>query len=148
MLSRVLPTCAGGTGRIFTISALQSVHRLRKHKVIAVATFTVAASLLEYGWTAHFLFEIPFPCPDDNFCNMSLVSKVANQLRRASLIISDEIVIFLRYIIEGVDRKLRVIVKSINFAFGEKCVVFRGDFRQMLPIVPRGSRGMILRRCF
>ena len=39
-------------------------------------------------------------------------------------------------------------MKSPNIPFERKCVLFSGDFRQILPVVPRGSRGMILFMCF
>ena len=39
-------------------------------------------------------------------------------------------------------------MKSPNVPFGGKCVLFSGDFRQILPVVPRGSRGMIIFMCF
>ena len=31
--------------------------------------------------------------------------------------------------------------------FGGKCVVMGGDFRQILPVIPRGSRGQIVDAC-
>ena len=35
-------------------------------------------------------------------------------------------------------------MKSPNVSFGGKCVLFSGDFRQVLHAVPRDSRGMIV----
>ena len=44
-----------------------------------------------------------------------------------------------RFFIEMVDQNLRDIMDSTKF-FGGKVIVFRGDFRQMLPVVPNGTR--------
>ena len=146
------PTCSrayflgapGGTGKTFTIRAIQSLLKIREHRVIAVATSAVAASLLDGGRSAHSEFKIPIPCYLESVCNISMESKLANDIRRASLIIWDEIVMCLRYCIEAVDRTLRAIMKAPYVPFGGKCILFSGDFRQILPVVPRGSRGMIV----
>ncbi|XP_020243523.1 uncharacterized protein LOC109821777 [Asparagus officinalis] len=44
-----------------------------------------------------------------------------------------------RFAIETVDRTLRDVMGDKRF-FGGKVVVFGGDFRQVLPVVPRGTR--------
>ena len=49
----------------------------------------------------------------------------------------------IRYCIEAVDRTLRVIMKSPNVPLGGKCVLFSRDLRQILSVVPRGSRSTI-----
>ena len=49
-----------------------------------------------------------------------------------------------RYCVEAVNRTLRAIMKSPNVRFGGKCTLFSGDFRQILPAAPRGSRGVIV----
>ena len=79
----------------------------------------------------------------DSVCNITLESEISHRPRRASLIIWDEIVICLRYCIEAGDRILPIILKSPNFAFGGKCVLFSGDFRKIFHVVHRGSRCMI-----
>ena len=73
---------------------------------------------------------------------------MVNELRQASSIIWDEVVMCLLYCIEAVGRTLRKIMKSPNFTFEGKSVLFSGGFRQILPVAPRGSRGMIVFMCF
>ncbi len=126
----------GRTGKTFTIHAIQSVLKIRKHSVIAVATSAVAASLLEDGQTAHSAFKISMPCYAESVYNISIESKIANELRRASFIIWDEILMCQRYCIEATDRALRAIMKSPHVPFGGKFVLFSGNFRQILPVVP------------
>ena len=82
----------GGTGKTFTIRAIQSMLRMREQKVIAVATPAVAASLLEGSRTAHSVFKIPIPCFSESVCNTSLDFKLARTIRQANLIIWYEIV--------------------------------------------------------
>ena len=80
----------------------------------------MAVSLLEYGRTVHSVFNIPILIYADSVCNISIESKIANELRQASLILWDEIVMCARYCIEAVDRTLRVIMKSQSIRFGEE----------------------------
>jgi ATP-dependent DNA helicase PIF1 len=52
-----------------------------------------------------------------------------------------------RFTFEALDRTLRDIMSSYNNSktiFGGKVIVFGGDFRQILPVVPRGSRSDIV----
>ena len=45
-----------------------------------------------------------------------------------------------RQSIEALDNSLRDIMDQPELSFGGKTVVFGGDFRQVLPVVRRGSR--------
>ena len=107
----------------------------------------MAASLLYKGRTAHSTFKIPIPCDSTSTCNISVESKLAQEIREIDLIIWDEIVMCNRYCVEAVDRTLRDIMKSEE-PFGGKCVLFSGDFRQILPVIPGGSRAQIVHACF
>jgi hypothetical protein len=44
----------------------------------------------------------------------------------------------IKYAVEAVDRAFRVLMKN-DAPFGCKIVIFGGDFRQTLPVVPGGS---------
>ena len=48
-----------------------------------------------------------------------------------------------RYIVEALDRTFQDILKSTN-PFGGIIIVFTGDFKQVLPIVPSGDRAAIV----
>ncbi len=130
----------GGKSKIFTIRAIQVLLKLRTRTTIAVATSPVAASLLDEGRTAH-------SCYSDSVLHIPLESALAAKIRDADLIIWDEIVMCIRYCIEAVDRTLRAIMKNPSVPFGGKCILFSGDIRQVLPVVPRGSRGMVVHLC-
>jgi len=53
-----------------------------------------------------------------------------------------------RYTFECLDRTLKDIMstadKKYETIFGGKVVVFGGDFRQILPVIPRGNRSDII----
>ena len=51
-----------------------------------------------------------------------------------------------RYCFEAVDRTLRDICGKEDW-FGGITILFAGDFRQCLPVVPKGSQGQIIRAC-
>jgi hypothetical protein len=70
-------------------------------------------------------------------------------LRLAKLIVWDEITMAFKSSLEILDVLLRdamvcVDPKFANVPFGGKTIVLAGDWRQMLPVVPRGSRGAIV----
>ncbi|XP_022846323.1 uncharacterized protein LOC111369069 [Olea europaea var. sylvestris] len=60
------------------------------------------------------------------------------------LIIWDEAPMVNRCAVETVDRMFRDIT-DCNFLFGGKVVVLRGDFRQILPVVPKGKKEDIMK---
>ena len=126
---------------------IQSLLTLRSREVISVATSAVAASVLDNGRRAHSVFKIPIPCVFESVCNISLDSALAAEIREADFIMWDEIAMCVRYCIEAVDRTLRAIVNDPALLFGGKCVLLSGDCRQILSVVPKESRGMILHMC-
>ena len=63
-------------------------------------------------------------------------------LKQASLITWDEVAMTKRQAVEMLDRLLKDIMEC-PLPFGGKVVVFGGDFRQVLPVVTRGTRAQI-----
>ncbi|MCH87034.1 ATP-dependent DNA helicase PIF1, partial [Trifolium medium] len=61
-------------------------------------------------------------------------------IRRAKLIIWDEAPMMHKHCFEAVDRTLRDIMKEKRYPFGGKVVVLGGDFRKILPVIPKGTR--------
>ena len=57
------------------------------------------------------------------------------------LILWDEATTTKRQAVEALDNSMRDIMGRRDRPFGGKTVVFGGDFRQVLPVVRRGSRG-------
>jgi len=71
--------------------------------------------------------------------NMSKQCGGATLIRQAKLIIWDEAPMAKRHTSETVDRSFRDIMDS-DIPFGGKVMVFGGDFRQVLPVVPKSTR--------
>ena len=102
----------------------QSSLELRGRKVTSVATFAVAASLLQGGRTAHSVFKIPIPCDSESVCTISMESALAAVIREADLITWDEVVICVRYCIEAVDQTLGEIMGEATNLFGGKFILY------------------------
>ncbi|RZC20144.1 hypothetical protein D0Y65_006827 [Glycine soja] len=103
-----------GTGKTFIWKTLASSLRANNKIVIMVASSGIASLLLPRGRTAHSKFKIPVPIFEDS---------------------------------TSLDKTLRDIIKgksSSNQIFGGKLIVLGGDFRQILPVIPRGSRSDIV----
>ena len=132
----------GGTGKTFMYKALLA--RVRSEGLIAIATVTsgIAASILPGGRTAHSRFKIPIKIAHNSMCNFTKQSGTAELLRMASLIIWDEAAMTKRQAVETLDRSLQDIM-GCSLPFGGKVIVFGGDFRQVLPVVTRGTRAQI-----
>ncbi|WJX66872.1 DNA helicase [Trifolium repens] len=122
---------------------------LRAHKKICltVASSGIASLLLPGGRTAHSKFKIPVPTLENSTCNIDHSDELAGLLKQTKLIIWDEAPMAHRYCFEALDATLKDVMSSYSNSetvFGGKVVVFGGDFRQILPVVPRGSRSDIV----
>ncbi|GAA0187249.1 hypothetical protein LIER_34537 [Lithospermum erythrorhizon] len=71
-------------------------------------------------------------------CSFRKQSGLGDFLRAVKLIIWDEAPMAKRWAIETFDRTMQDIVGDKQ-PFGGKVVVFGGDFRQVLPVVPKGT---------
>jgi hypothetical protein len=94
------------------------------------------------GHTTHSVFKIPIKISDGSIYKFSKQSDIADLLCRATLIVWDEVAMAKRQSIETLDRSLQDII-GCELPFGGKVMVFGGDFRQVLPVVPRGTRAQI-----
>lgn len=133
----------GGTGKTFLYKTL--IHTLRglEKSVPSVASIGIAAKLLEVGRTAHSVFKFPVPLLDTSVSSIRQNSSQADKIRKASIIIWDEVSMVTKDALTVLDRLLRDLSKTDNI-FGGKIIVFSGDFRKILPVVRRGNRTTIL----
>lgn len=136
----------GGMGKTFLWRTLCSAIRGRGEIVLPVASSGIASLLLPRGRTAHSRFGIPLQVDETSMCNKIYPgSDLAGLLMNTKLIIWDEAPMTNKFCFEALDRSLRDIVRrpddsSSDKPFGGLVVVFGGDFRQILPVVPKGSR--------
>src|ERR1051326_5629424 len=139
----------GGTGKTFVENALLARVRSQGHVALAVATTGIAATLLKGGTTAHSRFKIPIDGLDENStCSIDKRSDLAELLKETKLILWDEAVMMHRHAIEAVSRTLQDLRDRDDPRreqdFGGIPVCFCGDFRQILPVIKRGTRGQIV----
>ncbi|KAG6687927.1 hypothetical protein I3842_11G098700, partial [Carya illinoinensis] len=116
----------GGTGKTFLYKALLAEIRSKDLIAIATASSGVAASILPGGRTTHSRFKIPLDSNKNSICSVKLI-------------IWDEAPMSRKEAIEALDRMLKDVNDS-ELPFGGKVVIFGGDFRQILPVVPKGTR--------
>jgi hypothetical protein len=113
-----------------------------------VASSGIASLLLPGGKTAHSKFKIPIPIFESSICKIDKGSDLAELLKLAQLIIWDEAPMAHRFCFEALDTSLKDIMSTNNVPsteiFGGKVIVFGGDFRQILPVIPRGKRSDIV----
>ncbi|KAG5520645.1 hypothetical protein RHGRI_033280 [Rhododendron griersonianum] len=107
------------------------------HIVVTVASSGIASLLLEGGRTAHSTFCIPLDVHDNSVCGFSKQSLQVELFRETKLIIWDEVPMQHKHCVEAVDRTLQDICDNEK-KFGGIIVVLGGDFRQILPVVPKG----------
>ena len=105
---------------------------------LSTASSGIAATLLEGGTTAHSRFKIPIDIHADSTCNIPAQSHLAELLRETQLVFWDEAPMQHRYTFEAVNRTMKDIRKDPR-PFGGVVFCFCGDFRQILPVVPRGQ---------
>ncbi len=136
---------SGGTGKTFVWTTLLSRLRRQGKIVLAVASSGITSLLLPGGRTAHSRFKIPIDLHDESTCNITQQMKVVELVRKADLIIWDEAPMMHRRAFETVDHTLRDLMQlddaqATDKIFGGKTMVLGGDFRQILPVVPKGGR--------
>ncbi|XP_022862082.1 uncharacterized protein LOC111382368 [Olea europaea var. sylvestris] len=134
----------GGTRKTFLYRALLADVRCRHFIALATASSGVATSLLPGGRTAHSRFKISLEKVGEINCSISKQSALGTLLKMCRLIIWDEAPMVNRCAEESVDKMLRDIT-DCKLPFGEKVVVLGEDFRQILPVVPKGNKEDIIK---
>lgn len=113
--------------------------------VIAVASSDIAALLIPGGRTTHSRFHIPLIIHESSSCNITHDSDLAGLIARARLIIWDKAPMLHKHCFESLDRAFRDVLQSHNngrldIPFVGKVIVLGGDFRQILLVIPKGTR--------
>ncbi|XP_022008282.1 ATP-dependent DNA helicase RRM3-like [Helianthus annuus] len=139
----------GGTGKTFLWKTLSAAIRSRGQIVLNVASSGIASLLLDGGRTAHSRVSIPLNLTEDSVCNIKPESDPSKLLHETKLIIWDEAPMVHKHAFEALDRTMNDVFNidtSLNseIRFGGKVIVFGGDFRQILPVVPNGGRQEIV----
>lgn len=138
----------GGTGKTFVINLLLAKVRQHQQIALAVASSGIAATLLPGGRTAHAAFKLPLNLAtnENATCNISKGTGMAEVLRRCRMIVWDECTMSHKAALEALDRTLQDI-RGNKRIMGGATLVLAGDFRQTLPVIPRGTRADELKAC-
>nr|XP_043624130.1 uncharacterized protein LOC122595729 [Erigeron canadensis] len=139
----------GGTGKTFLWKTITVALRSRGEIVLNVASSGIASLLLSGGRTAHSRFFIPINVNENSVCSIEPNSELADLINKTTLIIWDEAPMIHKHCFEALDRTMRDILRSTqpnseHQVFGGKVILFGGDFRQILPVIPHGSRSNIV----
>ncbi|UYV73007.1 hypothetical protein LAZ67_10001499 [Cordylochernes scorpioides] len=133
----------GGSGKTFLYNKLLSTIRGNNGIALPVASTRIAANLLEGGRTYHSQFKLPVPLLDTSTSSMRMTSDDAKQIREANVIIYDEATMAPKDALRCINNLLKEIMQNEK-PLGGKAIVFGGDFRQILPVVPHGTQAAIV----
>ncbi len=136
----------GGAGKTFLYNTLLSSIRSDNEIALAVVASSGIATclLLDGGTTAHSRLKIPvIGLNEHSTCYIPKQSEEAKLIRATSLLLWDEAPMQHKHAFEAVDRTFRD-VTGLDRPFGGVVVVMGGDFRKVLPVIPKGSRAQIV----
>jgi ATP-dependent DNA helicase PIF1 len=135
----------GGTGKSFVINTILKKIRSGGKIVLATASSGIAATLLQGGRTLHSTFKIPLDThlKEQPTCSIKRGTALAKVIMDAVAIITDEAPMTHKSAYEAVDRTLQDI-RGVRQPMGGIPTLLCGDFRQILPVVKRGTRANIV----
>lgn len=138
----------GGTGKTFLINLILANVRSTRQIALAAASSGIAAQLLQGGRTAHSTFRIPLDLhrSDTPICAISKTSTIASLLQNAKVVFWDEASMAHKFALEALHRSLQD-VRENQQVMGGLLIVLSGDFRQILPVVRRGTRANETNAC-
>ncbi len=138
----------GGTGKTFVLKTILAYVRGQEKMALAMATSGIAATLLPGGRTIHSKLSVPINLTETSMCSIKDNSGTAKLIQQCSLMIIDEVTMGDRKVFETLDRTFREFTGKQEKAFGGVTMVFSGDWRQCLPVVPGGSKAQIIHHTF
>ncbi|XP_074352232.1 uncharacterized protein LOC141691386 [Apium graveolens] len=135
---------SGGCGKTFLWQTLCCRLRSEGKIVLPITSCGIAAVLLPGGRTAHSRFHIHLKLDQDSTAGIRHGTDIAELIQHTDLIIWDKAPMQHRHAFESLDRSFRDIMSAIdkrraNKPFGGIIVVFGGDYRQILPVIPKAS---------
>ncbi|XP_050207483.1 uncharacterized protein LOC126656902 [Mercurialis annua] len=135
----------GGTGKTYLYKTIIYKFRSEGKIVLVVASSGIASLLLPGGRTAHSRFKIPINLDDYSSCEIKRGTQLSELIKQSALVIWDKAPMNRCHCFEAIDRCFRDILSTScenfkNLPFGGKTFVLGGDFRQILPIVPQGTK--------
>jgi hypothetical protein len=137
----------GGSGKTMMYNTLISYFRAHHMPVAASAWTGIAATLLKGGRTVHSLFKLPVPILETSTCNVTPTSIQAKLLRSITMFIIDEASMVPLHALGAIDKMLQDITGN-KVPFGGKIFLLGGDFRQVLPVLPKRPPTVFIENCW
>jgi hypothetical protein len=133
----------GGIGKTYIENLNLNIVRSHGDIALVVASSGIVALLLSGRQTTHSYLKIPIALDYTSFCYIRKQDDLAVLIRQTKLIIWDEAPMTNKLAFEAVDRTLRDLTDR-NEPFGGIIFIMSGNFRQVLPVIPRGSHADIV----
>ena len=138
----------GGTGKTYLINLLLAKVRQDKKIAVAVASSGVASTLLSGGRTAHTALRLPLNLAHTDLatCNIAKDTGRAMLLQECRFLVWDECTMSHKNALQALHKTLQDI-RNNDKLMGGLVVLLAGDFRQTLPVIPRGTPADELNAC-
>jgi hypothetical protein len=131
----------GGCGKTLLLNTIIATILSENGQVEPCATTGIAGILMIRGGTAHTKLWIPTELDANTPPRLEYNNTLAQRIRRANLIIIDEVSILHRDALSFIDRQLRDVMPRhrSHLPFGGVPILLSGDFRQGCPVVPHSG---------
>ncbi|XP_026482743.1 uncharacterized protein LOC113390969, partial [Ctenocephalides felis] len=131
----------------YNVDTLQEFVRINVRNNFSVSS-GIAVTLLDGGRTAHSALKLPLNLNtiDSPTCNISRSSAMGKLLTQCKLIVWDECTMADKKSLEALNFTLKDLRRNNNI-FGGLMILLAGDFRQTLPVIPRGTPTDELNAC-
>ena len=137
---------SGGTGKTFILCHILYKVRAEVKVALATAASGIASTLLPKGTTFHSRTKCPLILTDESTCSVSEHDSTATLIRMTHLMVVDEVAMMDCHELEAAVRTFQWLRGSAK-PFGGITMVFSGDWRQILTVVPHGSHIEIIVGC-
>ncbi|XP_050111764.1 ATP-dependent DNA helicase PIF1-like [Malus sylvestris] len=132
-----------GTGKTYLYCALLANLRRLRHIVLATTSSGIAATILPGGRTTHSKFKIPLSLDASSMSSINKQSDLAKLIQKTKAIIWDEATMMHHHAFEALNRTFRDLI-DVDLPFGGKIMIFRGDFRQVLLVIQKGTKAKLI----
>ncbi|KAL4141514.1 hypothetical protein QTP88_004143 [Uroleucon formosanum] len=119
----------------FVISLILANIRSQGKIALALASYGIAATLLDGGRTPHYSLKLPLNVHviENSTCNISRNSVMVKILQQTEIILLDECTMTHTKLLEAIGSKMQDLRGNQNI-FGGALILLSGDFRQTLPL--------------
>ena len=138
----------GRTSKTFLYQTICYYYQSQGKTVLCVASTGIAALLLPDRRTSYSQFQILLQLDKSSVSMITKTSQLGACLRSTDLIIWDKVPMQHKYYFKVV-YQLIVDLQSVidNVLFGSILIILRGNFAQILPVVPHGLHANIVHAC-